>query len=391
MPTMTLADAIRLFDPQHPLTTDQLDAYYVQRPHAPLQPIKTYLRAMKQEPVKILFSGHRGSGKSTELTRLAKDLENEFFGVRTSARSLNPADLNYVDVVLACAASLFREATSKAGQVKIPAALWRGVLDLLTSEVIAETTIKVPKAGSIGAKVNALVFSIEGKYGKETETRQTMRRRLLPYVNDLIEQTNGVCRELDRVTGRPPLIIFEDLDKPDMDAARALFFDHATTLNSMACHVIYTFPISLCYSNEFRARVREYSNHFLLPNVHLYHRDDTPHPEGREVLKSVVTRRISEDLFDRAALNLMVELSGGLMRDLTRLVRDAALQALTDGKPIITPDVVQWVAAGIANEYRRVLLPEHYDALREARKTKQIIPHETVRQLLLENLSAQLS
>jgi DNA polymerase III delta prime subunit len=365
---------------------DELDAFYVQRPHAPLEPMKTYLRATKQH-IKALFSGHRGSGKSTELRRLAKDVGHEFFVVQVSATdSLNIADLNYVDVVLACAAALFRETTDKARQVKIPSALWRGVLDLLTNEITAETTIKVPTSRSLGAKVNAFVFSIEGKYGKETETRQSLRKRLFPYINDLIQQANGVCQAIEEVTRRPPLIIFEDLDKPDSATARDLFFEHATTLNSLACRIIYTFPIALCYSDEFAGRIRDYSWHFLLPNVSLYNEKNTPNVEGRATLKTVVTKRISESTFSRGALDGIIELSGGLMRDLIRLVSEAALIALTEGSSVITSDIVQRVAAESANAYRRSLLPEHYDVLRDAHETKQITPSETVREVLA-NLS----
>ena len=98
-PEPTLPEIMNLFDPRYPLAMDQLDSYYVARPHAPLEPMKTYLKVTNQ-PAKVLFCGHRGSGKSTELMRLAKDLENEFFVVRFSARSLNLADLNYVDILL---------------------------------------------------------------------------------------------------------------------------------------------------------------------------------------------------------------------------------------------------------------------------------------------------
>ena len=59
---------------------------------------------------------------------------------------------------------------------------------------------------------------------------------------------------------------------------------------------------------------------------------------------------------------------------------------LTEGAAAITPQIVQQVAAEVRNDYQRQLLPEHYEALREARKTKLITPDETTRQLL-ENLS----
>jgi hypothetical protein len=385
MPQADLEKALNLFDPRRPLQMDELDAYYVARPHAPLEPMKTYLR-LTQQPVKVLFSGHRGSGKSTELMRLAKDLQNEFFVVPFSARSLNLADLSYVDVMLACAAALFREATDKARGVTIPPALWKQVLDWLTNEITAETTVTVPKSGSFGAKINALVFSIEGKYARESATRTTVRERLFTRVNDLIEQANAVCEKICTVTGRRPLIIFEDLDKPDLEAARKLFFDHATTLNSPACPIIYTFPIALCYANEFPERMGDYSRHFLLPNINLYHMNNTPNPEGRDALKEVVTRRISQSLFASGALQDVIALSGGLMRNLVRLVSDAALIALTEGVSVITSEIVWRVAAEWTNDYRRLLLAEHYTALRQARETKEITPNDTVR-ALLANLS----
>jgi hypothetical protein len=304
----------------------------------------------------------------------------------SAAQSLNVADLNYVDVAMACAAALFREVTDQARGIKIPTALWKDVLNLLTNEITVETTIRVPKSGSMGAKVNALVVSIEGKYGKETETRQTLRKRLFPYLNDLLQQANGVCQEIEQVTGRPPLIIFEDLDKPDLADAHDLFFEHATTLNSMACRIVYTFPISLSYSSDFAGYIGDYSWHFLLPNVSLYQRDNTPDAEGHATLKAVVTRRVSESLFGDGALDEIIELSGGLMRDLIRLGRGAALMSLTAGASAITPAILQQVAAEIANAYRRSLLPAHYDALRKAQETREIIPDDTVRQLL-QNLS----
>jgi hypothetical protein len=70
------------------------------------------------------------------------------------------------------------------------------------------------------------------------------------------------------------------------------------------------------------------------------------------------------------------------MRDLVRLVRDTLLIALTERKTVITPLMVRQVAAEMANDYRRLLLPQHCEALRKARATKEIPPDETVRQLL---------
>jgi energy-coupling factor transporter ATP-binding protein EcfA2 len=66
------------------------------------------VKAQTLPEVHILFTGHNGSGKSTEMNRLAADLKNQFFIVRQSP---NIFDLTYIDLVLGMAVALFRRAT----------------------------------------------------------------------------------------------------------------------------------------------------------------------------------------------------------------------------------------------------------------------------------------
>jgi predicted GTPase len=75
-----LAEAIRVFDPTHPLQGQQLKDWYINRPGNPLKKMETYLGlALNDMPVKILFTGHVGSGKSTALNQLAEAIKNRFF------------------------------------------------------------------------------------------------------------------------------------------------------------------------------------------------------------------------------------------------------------------------------------------------------------------------
>jgi hypothetical protein len=56
--------------------------------------------------------------------------------------------------------------------------VWKQVLGWLTNEITAETTVNVPRTGSFSAKINALVFSIEGKYAaweKQVEDQKSKR------------------------------------------------------------------------------------------------------------------------------------------------------------------------------------------------------------------------
>ena len=64
------------------------------------------------------------------------------------------------------------------------------------------------------------------------------------------------------------------------------------------------------------------------------------------------------------------------------MVFDAALVVLTVNAEQITRQIVEEVAAEMTDDYRKILLPPHYDVLRQARQTKQIVPDEVVQQLL---------
>ena len=386
VPENTLKAAFNLFDPRQPLENGELDAFYVARPHAPLQRLKSYL-LNTDEPVKVLFSGHRGSGKSTELRRLAKDVANDFCVVQVSvARDLNVPDLNYVDVVLASAIALLRQVVSHENYVPQHDELLGDILQFLENDITEDTTVAKGKSGSLTAKLGVLLVSMEAKYSRESTTRETIRKRLFPLINDLIERINKACKLIREQTGKLPLIIVEDIDKTDLAHARELFFNHAFTLNSLDCHIIYTFPLPLCYSNEFTERIGEYSTHFLLPNVSLYTRDGQPEPAGHDTLREVVTRRVDASLFEGDALEQVIASSAGLMRNIVRLVKDSALIALTEKAQTIQPHMAREVAAEMANDFRRVLLPAHYIALKEAHRTKNIVADEIYRQVL-ENLS----
>src|SRR5207249_2278837 len=77
-----LGEVISNFDPMQPLAEDSFE-WYVERPDSPHLELKSFLLNNRTDP-KILFSGHRGSGKSTALNRLASDPEirQHFFVVQ---------------------------------------------------------------------------------------------------------------------------------------------------------------------------------------------------------------------------------------------------------------------------------------------------------------------
>jgi len=73
-----LRDALNVLQQDRALTEETLGPYFVQRPNSPIGELRVLLQDAA-EAQKILFTGHRGNGKSTELARLSSNLRFQFF------------------------------------------------------------------------------------------------------------------------------------------------------------------------------------------------------------------------------------------------------------------------------------------------------------------------
>jgi len=78
MRAKTLKEALNIFDPERPLRTEEeLRQYFIERASSPLQEL-VLLFQNTDSSQKILFTGHRGSGKSTELSKLTSLLQHQY-------------------------------------------------------------------------------------------------------------------------------------------------------------------------------------------------------------------------------------------------------------------------------------------------------------------------
>jgi hypothetical protein len=78
MDTINWRLLLNLFHPRKPIAFDELDKYFVERPGSPLPDLVLRVRG-QEEPAKILVTGQIGSGKSSELRALMRQLADEFF------------------------------------------------------------------------------------------------------------------------------------------------------------------------------------------------------------------------------------------------------------------------------------------------------------------------
>ncbi|MEW6103091.1 MAG: hypothetical protein AB1630_04640 [bacterium] len=216
------------------------------------------------------------------------------------------------------------------------------------------------------------LVSERGKLRVEPETRNYIRKEMSYRVLEIIEHIDSFSTTIRKANKKNPLVIIDGLDKPDLDIAYRVFYNRATSITQPACKIIYTIPIVLLYQPEFRSIGHNFHNQFILPNIKIQDKDGKVYEKGYEMLRCAVMKRISSDLIEDDALNLLISKSGGVMRELTSLVKTACDIAINDGKNEIDLASSKKAVNEIKNDYRRALREEHYQELNMILQTKEI-------------------
>lgn len=392
-PARDLREAIRIFNPQRPLEGEALHAYYADRGSGARQRMHMFLDVAEGEPVSMLFTGHGGSGKSTELNKLIEELGDRYFVVKVRTGDIvPPTDLTYVDVILIAAMALFRTASDEKLIRRAPAQIvegvWEQVQQVIDKVVFGKLPYRKPAAPSeTGVKVGippivqGLTLEFEARFKNEPNTRQHIRDHMQNRLSEVIEKANSLSAEIQHRYRTPVLIVIEDTDKPDPGRAGELFFDHPQSLTAFNASVIYTFPIALRYNAKFN-EVDRYFKCSRMPNLPLFRRDGSPDEAGRRVLDEVIARRLNAALITSSAREKLILASGGVMRILIGLVQNAAVNAYARGAARIEDPDADRAISDLRKDFVAALTTEDYPILAARYRDKRLSSNESLQKLL---------
>jgi hypothetical protein len=393
----TLEDIFHNFNPEKALSNGDLEKYYVEieKNGERIRQLKTQLKLCLQEhePVKLLFMGHRGSGKSTALNKLVAELDDSFFIVYYDIISLvDPNDVSYTEVLLSMLARFIDIADAE--DIGLSEELTQRIDTWGRTLIKAETSVQgVERDAGVGGRFKfAELFS---RIKNESETRTEIRKEIKPRVSGLINIINDTIAEIEinDPHDRQVLIIIDNLEKVELENAAEIFAKHSIQLTQLLCNIIYTFPIALRSSDSYTQIRFNYSDVIMYPNIKICDRnpEDGKPPsdmvlQNREFMKTMFDRRGNRELIEPEALEYAIEMSGGLVREYIRIIRDAALNSIAFGKESIDMDCVQDVINDLKNAYRSQLSDEDYETLESVIQTKQI-KRDKILVRLLNNLS----
>ncbi|MCK4428424.1 MAG: hypothetical protein KAW16_08075 [candidate division Zixibacteria bacterium] len=381
MKAKSLEEAISNFDPTKKLEHDW--EFYVERAYNPLRLIKTYILNNKG-PQKLLFSGHMGSGKSTELNKLMDEPEirSNFFIVNYSVRDqLDPLNLNYIDVLISIGAKIFEKAVDE--NVKLDKQILK-YLDNWKNKIIERTKSDVvTKAGGLSLNLKLYFLGLLGKIQREHETRETIRQTIEPQLSELIDIINSIIDGINVKIKKEIIVCIDDLDKLGFKEARELFYSRGIPLTQPRCKIIFTIPLDLKCSDEFKKLLQFFNESWVLPNIKIADKKTgKPDRSGYDKMTEYVDKRINLGFISQDALNTAIRYSGGVFREMARVMQNACTFAVSDGDEELSAGHIEQAARKIRDEYRLFLTEDQYIRLKECHKTKELRNSDKFKDLL---------
>lgn len=337
----------------------------------PTERLREQLLAQRQN-AKLFLSGHVGSGKSTQLNRLAADdgLRAAFSIVFLRVEAGLVPFLDAAQLLFHMAGALFEFGVRE--KLLGESGKWKGMLRDLDARLSGDKGISL-KEGTTSVEINAFFFKVredlklsEHRRRQFRELGETQQTLLLDLLNALVLDLETTL--LDRGQHRSLLMLVDDLDKVrGPEQQRDIFNTNLGLLFAPPFRALYTVPTGVVFGPS-RAEVRRSLEH-LYPVRVLDKAPDGFDPERAFIpgsdtfFRRAVDRRVDPRLFDDRAVRLAAIYSGGVLREFFRLLRSAVSVARHNKLDMVDDRAVR---AAVRDERRRDtmgLLASDYEAL----------------------------
>lgn len=319
----------------------------------------------------VLFFGHIGSGKTTELRRYAQQLNasKRFYVVEVDVLAkLDRNNLQYTEALMAMAESLLDSLVADSHQIReadiqplrawfVPAVTTRTE----SRELSAELKAGLEAGGGLPGLVKLFAgFTSAFKTGASTKTewKQAIRNRFTSLAQAFGSFILAAEAELKRI-GRAERVLFlvDGTDKMRGEDTMRFFVEDAEQLLSIQTLAIYTAPLHLKYDGKLGGKL---DADIVLPMIKLQERHGERCEAGWDALTQLLLKRADPRVFATSAdVACLVEHCGGHPRELLRLLKLSCEMA--DDR--IDAAVVQRAIAQLAADYRYFLKPADYATL----------------------------
>lgn len=335
------------------------------------------------KPVYKLFTGHSGSGKTTEFKKLKAQLYNKFnlFPVLINAEEIiDLEDSIEVPYIIASIVYSTEKAIIQEEGGDTEKALDEGYLKRLWNWM-KNTDIELNKAELTIPSVGKLIYEMKTRSTLRTHIRNIVASNFSEFIKEAKDELISLNADVVHKFGRDGIvIIFDSLEKlagtkkkwhEVLDSVERVFKINALYMQ-LPVHVLYTVPPALS------TRIADIA---FMPMIKVYDRNRNRHEPGLAAARELIRRRVPEDILQElfglnpwGRIDDLILWSGGYPRDILHMLR--AIILLND-HPLSDSDF-EHIIAYIRNQYRRIITGDALDWLANVATTKDPITKDDV-------------
>jgi len=351
---------------------------------------RTISRISPEQATCQLFTGHIGCGKSTELLRLKYELEKQKFHVAyfECDRQLELSDVDASDILLAIAGQL--SSGLEKQNINIVPAYFKKLFGELTD--ILQTKIDL----SANFKLSVGIAEISAQAKNSPSLRRQMRERLESRTSSIIKSINqellAPAKKLLQAKGMNGLVVIVDnldrienrIDPKEQSRAGYLFVERGDQLRGLDCHLVYTVPLLLTFSNDAAIVTSRFGTDIkTLPMVPARLQDGRECEAGMALLRQIVmarafpnineVQRIGDEFVNKVfdtpqTLDRLCQASGGHVRNLFRLLYGC----LEQDDPPIMASLVESIIAKERNKMVKTITQDEWELIAKVKQDKRV-------------------
>ena len=345
-----LDQAWKRLAPLKPVPPDDPNGWYVDLSdvRGPVSAVEQLVRTIRRQadrPQRVLILGHSGCGKSTELRRLQRRLEDEGYRcvLLDVDQELNREDLDIVEMQVLLVEQVGR-LLQDVGLKSSDEILQRLREWFSEEEIVTQSERSRGATTNTGTALMQQVFgdllpSVKAEFRVNESQRRTfrekVRRRLRDFVEltrELVAEANGLLQQNDF---RGLVILIDGVEKAALSSdglsrVKRILIEQVEQWALLPVTQVFSAPLQLLAENT---RLQShYDKFYLIPSVPIADRPDhssETQPDfvraGREGLTRLVSRRIDRSVIfkDEDVFAMLLDQSGGSVRDLFGLIREA--------------------------------------------------------------------
>lgn len=334
------------------------------------------------DDTKMFLCGHVGSGKSTELNRLAahREITSEFSVVMLRFEEQEWATLDSSQILFRIVGAIHSQFKHLLQKKKDNGDLQKALREL--NDRLFEVTGLRATEGSIGVEFDLVVLKVkqELKLSEKArrvfrdfgETQQTLLQDVLREIVNAVE--NALAATVD-----PPrlLVLADDMDKVrGVEQQKEMFDKNLAALTSPHLRIVYTLPTGV-YFGENRADVRR-NVEYLYP-VRVFNKasgslkpEDACTPERLGFFETLVHHRVNEALIAPEAIRLAAIYAGGVLRDFFHLLREGIRLARYNHLDVLDEELMRYAIDDARLRESAGLYAPDYEALAFVHRTNEL-------------------